>query len=508
MPKNRADLATLLRRMQPGTLLLETNLARAPIVGARAGLGAESMQTWRPLNMYGQPFHVSSWIGPLAPRDLLLVAELCTKFVLEDGAAPEMSYAEAARALGLASAGGRTRQLASNSLQRIGAIRMESHVRESRTGLRKVSWGVLDDGSLAGHYPGEEVRLHPEIAQLLDGGMATVLDGGTFRSLISADDIAARLWLYLEAETKPWHLLLHDEQRVSTRSSTERKDPAIADLLRIEDRSMSRVAARVRSACEVIMSIDPRYILRLERANTRGNWRLEYGRDVQPIRHANPGTVMVGQGDRRVETMGTVVGGGGDSGVTGRTGLPGVPSYPLPSLSLPSDKSSGSGTNVPAASGGPGSDIPDNLAAEILTRTDWPRLTQKQRSKLSWVAKEMRRPWHDVSSGYAWLGDQVLMAPKGVDPIDFVLERLKRERRAKRVKLPIEVLDAWLARARPTAVGMLSDDQAVVLKRFVEHFGQDEVVDTLAGRRLSPSLGLYRLIEEDNRATSLSPAAQ
>jgi hypothetical protein len=122
------------------------------------------------------------------------------------------------------------------------------------------------------------VILSEEISHLLQGGSVTFLHGPTWDAISAADQVAGRLWTFLEAES------LGEPRRYSLFAAPprgipeERNLPAIAELLRLEWGQRRDVARRVQRACAAISDHDPRYILSLIKGQGTGMWRLEVAR--------------------------------------------------------------------------------------------------------------------------------------------------------------------------------------------------------------------------------------
>jgi hypothetical protein len=179
--------------------------------------------------------------------------------------------AEAARWAGYAGQGGNARKLVAQALLRLTAPKLRSTVRVPRDGDREVTWGLLDHADLP------NIKLSRVVAKLVRLGSVTRLHEPTYRSILERDELAARLWTYLEAEQlrtgRAWLYSLF--AAVEAEPYPKRYMPALSDLLRLEPRRRRDLAERLRSAAKVIVEEDHRYTLTIVRSPRRGMWRLE-----------------------------------------------------------------------------------------------------------------------------------------------------------------------------------------------------------------------------------------
>ena len=279
--REEPEVSRRVRRAGYDTLTLETNAARAPIVTART----EVTLQWRPLPMYGVSFAVRQSKGSLTPRDQRLLTEFCTAYV-RDGC-PEhrrvpFALAGAARLLGYSGTGQHTRHLVKESVRRLVALRMESTVRYTPEGRSTESvvlgWGFLSAYRIAnrGELRGGSVTLTDEFARLLRAGSVTFLHQPTYDALLGDDDLAARLWTFLESETLPRSYSLFAAPPGET--SPARNLAAIYDLLRATDSNRARFAARIARAAQAIERHDGRYRVHVAKSPASGMWRLQASR--------------------------------------------------------------------------------------------------------------------------------------------------------------------------------------------------------------------------------------
>lgn len=276
-----------LERQSPSTIGLERTLARAPVFAAssvRHGLQLELGLWVTTGSLYGQPFRVLEPRGPLTPRDALGFAHMIRRWA--DSGYPEdrrvrASEPEAIGWFGYSTTGGRQRQLLREAMGRLRATTFQSASRVEGGRSETLTWGLISNARTprTGPEGRVSVTLSEEVAYLVRVGSVAYLDAPTFVALVAEDELAARLWVFLEAERLPWRWSLYSA--AEGLPAAERDTPAIADLLRISSWERRRdVARRVAQAVQVIQRHDPRYRLGLERSPTgRGMWTLHgYGR--------------------------------------------------------------------------------------------------------------------------------------------------------------------------------------------------------------------------------------
>jgi len=287
-PSARADdipavepppVSAALRRLGPRTLGHETNLARAPLWDARARPVQLSLVA--PTVLYGQQFRQVAG-ARLTVTDQRLFAELTTRFVRDD--CPEtrrvpFSLGEAARLLGHESLGGKQRQIVKQSLARMRSVTVESALRSPDGHETVIGWGLIDRYLTTTRGGGRgSAKLSEEVAALLRAGSVTYLHAPTWDAIAAADEIAGRLWAFLEAENlgSGWRYQLF--AAAPDGIAEDRNMPAIAELLRLDWAQRKKVAWRVKQACAVICDIDPRYRLELIKSKAVGMWRLDAAR--------------------------------------------------------------------------------------------------------------------------------------------------------------------------------------------------------------------------------------
>jgi hypothetical protein len=279
----RAQLPVDLRATGPDTVGHETNLARAPLWHAKSRV--VQLDLLGPTVLYSREFRQVAGT-PLTLADQRLFAEFTTEYLRAE--CPEhrripFSLGEGARLLGAHTVGGNTRQLVQASLTRLRSCTIKSAVRyrgnDGQIHEDVVIWGLLDSARTTTRGGGRgTVTLSEQVAELLQKGSITLLHAPTWDAIAAEDELAARLWCFLEAEDLPrgWNYQLFPAPPGET--AQERNLPAVAELLRIDHWSKRRnVADRVRAICQVISAADPRYQLDLAKGKTPGMWRLEVG---------------------------------------------------------------------------------------------------------------------------------------------------------------------------------------------------------------------------------------
>jgi hypothetical protein len=229
--------------------------------------------------------------GALRVRDAVVFGEILKIFVegrARDACNVRVTLNQLARAMGYRSAGGRQRRLALAALERLSATKVMW--REIRGGHEvRLTWRLLesyaasDPSDAAGS--GTLVQISRETADLLEHGYVHYVDRQLVRRLVAADDLAARLWLFLECERHHsdfWH---HPVFRSGLREAPRFRDtPVIAELTGLHRWAHPRqAAARLDRALAAIRCCDPgRYELRLEHGRCAGMYTLHARRFKRP----------------------------------------------------------------------------------------------------------------------------------------------------------------------------------------------------------------------------------
>jgi hypothetical protein len=424
-----------LERYGRQTTTLETNVARSPIFAPPTRHGLQLALEWEPVPLYGRRFTIRSLEGPLTPRDERLLADVHTRYV-HAGCPPDrlvsFSLGEAARLLGHRGIGGRNRELVKETLRRVRAIQLESTLRYPDGHEEALGWGLVDWWRTTTRGGGRgALRLSEPIAELIRAGSVTFLHGPAWEALLERDELAARLWTFLEAEdlSRGWRYALFSAP--PGQPARERDMPALTDLLRLRDPNRSRVAARIRAACAAIVTEDPRYRLAVVKSKEAGMWRLEAARSRRKPR------------DPDVSEEGTLAYTGRDPGVYGPVQNRGVPSSSTVVSTEDRDPlSANAGTRGSARRRTPRSSreaaeagLPD-VAALLEV---WPKVSAAQLRTLAEIADR-----HD-RTGREWAAAIVRETPAGADPLEAVLvadRKWQAERRAE-LEAEAEAEAAW-----------------------------------------------------------------
>lgn len=256
----------------PTRTAMEVTLARLPI-WVPAGTQLRGHDDWCTVgSLFGEWVEVREPFGPLTMRDAALASHLQRSF-LNDGC-PESnevvtSLGKAAQLSGQASKGGWQREQARKSFERLHATEVRSVVGVDDPEVRE--WRILTGPGTVGSDGMVRVQLGPELAEQLRKDLCTYLDRQVLHDLLALDELAARLWVFLESETFPrtWQYLLYSN--LPGRPEKQRPVPAIVDILRVaHQRRRSNVRERIARAAKNIERIDSRYQLDIEPASRRG----------------------------------------------------------------------------------------------------------------------------------------------------------------------------------------------------------------------------------------------
>ena len=282
-------ISTSLLSKGKNTIGHETNLARSPIWHARPRGSTED--TVLSLFLFGHPFRKVEGRN-LTTTDQRLFAHLTTVYVRSgcpDSRQVPFSLSEASALLGHETPGGRQRSLVRCSLGRLRSVTFESALRHPDGHETIIGWGLID-GYLETTRGGGKgwVKLSEAVAHLLKEGSVTYLHAPTWDAIRGEDEVAGRLWSFLESEriAKAWRYPLF-----STGHATS-PVLSIADVLQLNWASRPRrIAQRVREACAVVERHDRRYHLSLAAGRARGSWVLTCSRS-QP---AHPTTTALSE---------------------------------------------------------------------------------------------------------------------------------------------------------------------------------------------------------------------
>lgn len=260
----------------------ETNLARAPLWSPTRSMPTQ-LDLLAPTVLYGREFRQITGKPPTV-GDQRLLAELCTLWVrlgCAEDRVVSFSLRDAARYLGYESVGGKTIRLVEASINRLMGCTVQWTVRTPDGETHAEKWHLLEKTkSTTGGGGLYWARLSAEVAAILRSGSVTFMHAPTWDAIAASDEVAGRLWSFLEAEQLDSFRRYHLFAGPPGGPDMERNLPAIADLLRLQW-ERKKVAARVREACAVIRGIDARYaVLQVVKATGTGMWRLEVRRDA------------------------------------------------------------------------------------------------------------------------------------------------------------------------------------------------------------------------------------
>lgn len=276
------------------TLKAERNAVRAPIWWPRAGVPVQLALDSPGLPFHGDPLCIDALTGVLTTGDLVVFGHLCSLYLARKPSDRriEVSLADIAAWLGARSVGGEQRRMARETLARLVGATLTSRMRWTDGASERwvEGWHLVDRWVLpeGGRHAGS-LWLGATVTSLLDAGSVVLMDSRLLTSLLRRSAVAARLWMYLEAET----LVIDRPRRYGVfdappgRPVGDRRMAPIADMLRLTDRQRGQIVLAIRKACEVIEDIDPRYMLSVDRAAEPHMWNLVAARDRSRTRLGN-----------------------------------------------------------------------------------------------------------------------------------------------------------------------------------------------------------------------------
>lgn len=288
-------ITALLRSKGHNTIGHETNLSRSPLWRARKQ-SAPDETVVSPM-LYGHAFRQVEG-HPLTTGDQRLFAHLTTAYVRagcpSDRRVP-FSLGGATGALGHQESGGRQRSLVRKSLARLRSVTIESAVRHPDGHETVLGWGLIDSYLITTKGGGKGwIVLSEPVSLLLAEGSVTFLHEPTWKAICGDDEVAGRLWSFLESENvkREWRYPIFPSIDGATTSSV----PAICDVLMLHWTLRRKVAQRVGEACAVVMAHDKRYHLEVVPAKTPGAWNLVCScsprRTPEKADHGLPRTVI------------------------------------------------------------------------------------------------------------------------------------------------------------------------------------------------------------------------
>jgi len=267
---------------------LPLEVARAPVFAAGGSpRGNVQLSLITVGSLHYQPFNVLEPKGPMTVRDALLLAHITRRYVVAGCPADRwvhLSLNEAARLAGYRGSGVIPRNYVRAAHARMRSTTYQGTVRDADGSLHSLTWGVIDlartfEPKAAGEEGRASVKLNEAFANLVKGGALAYLDEATFARLVRRDELAARLWVFLEAETLPKPRSYSLFSAPDGEPERERDTPAIADQLRMRGwKARRRIAARVKDAAAAIVDEDSAYSLVVEHAKQATMWNLTAAR--------------------------------------------------------------------------------------------------------------------------------------------------------------------------------------------------------------------------------------
>lgn len=284
-------VTSLLLSKGKNTVGHETNLARSPLWNLRKR-AAHSDTVVSPV-LYGRPFRQAAG-ARLTTADQQLFAHLTTMFVragCPDDRRVPFSLGDAAIALGYDDRGGKQRNLVRQSLARLGSVMLESAVRHPDGHETVLGWGLIDSYLISTRGGGKGwVMVSEAVSVLLREGSVTFLHAPTWKAITDEDEVAGRLWSFLESENlgPGWRYPLFppDDPGMGARAQTM---PTISEIVMLRWASRGEIAKRIRQACTVIQAHDRRYRLTITNGKTPGTWILQCSRTCQPAARTGEG---------------------------------------------------------------------------------------------------------------------------------------------------------------------------------------------------------------------------
>lgn len=254
-------------------VVFETNLARLSVFADASKRSRSGSQEFRRFGDYlGQPFWAKEPMGPLSMREGVVTAYLSRRYVNmgcpTDRVVP-IRIGQVEKLLGHSRHGGWQTERAQQSLEKLRTTIFRGSVRFETERWERHEWGVLE--SLQSHCDSlTGVVLDETLASLLAIRSQTYLDRQTLHTLLAKDQVAARLWMFLESER--FHRLFKYGLFAAQigHVAKPRMTPEVSMLLRIESQRRWDCERRVARASAWIARCDPRYSLRVEAAQRRG----------------------------------------------------------------------------------------------------------------------------------------------------------------------------------------------------------------------------------------------
>jgi len=235
--------------------------------------------------LFAQP--LQNQAGPaLTPADQRWFAALTTRWVLEGSPANLRVYFAMDEALELLGrADGQDSRLGAvrASALRLRAATVESRSRRPSEQEGATVWGLLERASVeeARGRPGQGwVELNRQVAELLEEAEVTYLHAPTWDRIRERDEVASRLWVFLETQEMPTLGRRYELFSSPVGGEPRRRTlPVVSELAGVGETVLRRQTVdRIRHAIRALVQLDPRYVAQVVKAGRPGMWRLEVRR--------------------------------------------------------------------------------------------------------------------------------------------------------------------------------------------------------------------------------------
>jgi hypothetical protein len=266
--------------VEPG----EGCLAEAPRSTMRALQQTPDLLVTIP-GLFGQPLRQQAGAA-LTAGDQRWFAELTTRWVR--GGCPadlriSFSHRDALEFLGDSVRDASPLELLRASLLRLRSWTVESPKRRPHDGEEATLWGLLERASLGGTGSGPVqgwAEFNRQVAEVLQEPSVTYLHAPTWDRLRERDELASRLWVFLETQEMPTLGRRYDLFAASSDGVSRRRSlPAVAELTELKESVLRRQTVdRIRQAAKALVELDHRYVTQVVKAGAPGMWRLEVRR--------------------------------------------------------------------------------------------------------------------------------------------------------------------------------------------------------------------------------------
>jgi hypothetical protein len=273
-PAARAEVVTLRLQTRGRDVVAQETRETGPLPGQLVTISA----------LFNQPFQQEG--TPVTVADQRWFAELTTSWI-QAGCPADLhigfSLPDAAQILRWSGQAGTQIEAVRASLVRLRAATFESVARHPD--LEEITiWGLLERAQTAQPHAGPALgwaEVTRQVAELLQDGRVTYLHAPTWDRLRDRDELAARLWAFLETEEMP---RLGRRYRVFPALPGEAPrsggGPAVADLIGLgrAGTAAGQTIDRIRRASRALEEADPRYVAEVVRGSKPSLSRLEVRR--------------------------------------------------------------------------------------------------------------------------------------------------------------------------------------------------------------------------------------